>query len=189
MICFLWALGQKTPKNVFYPRAIIELPSSGSCSSTTSSWRHPSSCPSEQLPAAFKGVVVRKGRDLRPSDFLFSKHYDILLRDIASTKPMHLASGVTERALKLEWRIVDLAKLVGQGFLRSKTSLGHLLISTLFQVAFVELLLPLLGFPQVAKMTLYMSKNKFVTRQDTNAKVSNAISKCRLFLINTANLI
>jgi hypothetical protein len=34
---------------------------------------------------------------------------------------MHLASGVTERAVKLEWRIIDLAKLVGQGLRRSKT--------------------------------------------------------------------
>lgn len=34
---------------------------------------------------------------------------------------MHLASEVTERAVKLEWRIIDLAKLVGQGLQRSKT--------------------------------------------------------------------
>lgn len=41
---------------------------------------------------------------------------------------LHLAYGMTERALlKLEWRIVDLAKLVGQGLQRSKTSCGHLL--------------------------------------------------------------
>lgn len=77
-----------------------------------------------------------------------SQHYNTLAENSSSwqeisldTSTMHLASGVTERAVKLEWRIVDLAKLVGQGSRRSKTCRSF---TYLYLVRWVLLLLLLL---------------------------------------------
>ena len=71
---------------------------------------HPSGCPS-----ARRRAHVKKAR-------FAQLPLGIYLRDTTHhEEAMHLASGVTERAVKLEWRIIDLAKLVGQGLRRSKT--------------------------------------------------------------------